>query len=145
MKTQRFRITKCLLQRKQSLLKNLRPCDIYPREMLTREYAEARIEEKHPTKAIKIPVRPAQKFFLLKINKADVSSIKRQESLKNYQDLTVIQIKPNISEIEPKLRNQENNCLFTEKTLQNRSEHLSNDYWARCYLEKKNNSKDALI
>ena len=100
---------------------------------------------KTPNQGNENPCEASLEVFLLKINKADVSSIKRQESLKNYQDLTVIQIKPNISEIEPKLRNQENNCLFTEKTLQNRSEHLSNDYWARCYLEKKNNSKDALI
>ena len=100
---------------------------------------------KTPNQGNENPCEASLEVFLLKINKADVSLIKRQESLKNYQDLTVIQIKPNISEIEPKLRNQENNCLFTEKTLQNRSQHLSNDYWARCYLEKKNNSKDALI
>lgn len=100
---------------------------------------------KTPNQGNKNPREASLEVFLLKINKADVSLIKRQESLKNYQDLTVIQIKPKISEIEPKLRNQENNCLFTEKTLQNRSQHLSNDYWARCYLEKKNNSKDALI
>ena len=102
-------------------------------------------QRKTPNQGNKNPREASLEVFLLKINKADVSLIKRQESLKNYQDLTVIQIKPKISEIEPKLRNQENNCLFTEKTLQNRSQHLSNDYWARCYLEKKNNSKDALI